>query len=145
MTEWVQDDKYQVYGGWSFQRAAEPTAYYVDTDAAALNLWPIPENASVDGLLVRAVLEPSDDATEVPDWIFKRFKQAIAFGAAAGLMEMTNKPWANVELAAVFSKKYLDRRLDAHMRKQSGLDKREQSPNYPFFTGSRGRSGGSWF
>lgn len=46
-------------------------------------------------LKLRLVLRPSQDASGAPDFLANRYRQEIAWGARAELLEMVGKPWSS--------------------------------------------------
>jgi hypothetical protein len=52
-----------------------------------------PEDGTV--LEAKIYLSPSDDATSLPDFLFKDWRKGIVSGALAELMMMPGKPWSN--------------------------------------------------
>lgn len=146
MTDWINDDAeptagrvYGNTGSWRYVTAPQPTHFYIDTDKT-LNLYPIPTVKSDEGLRVALVLKPRDDATEVPEFIYKDWKKAIAWGAAGRLLGMTTQKWFNRDLGDYYWDKYKQRRTAALLKKQTGFTRRDLKVQFPNYGGSRSRS-----
>lgn len=105
--------------GWKFETNETPDSAGL-TFNKKLFLHPIPTEASTDGLLVRVVVIPTPSASNAPEFIFNDYYQTIAYGAAGLMMQMTNKPWTNVELGARYWADYLMRRNDIKFDRKTG-------------------------
>lgn len=142
-TDWVQDDlgvnqPNGLAGNWRFLTAPEPTNFWVEADKT-LNLYQIPEIKSDAGLRVTLVLKPDDVATEVAEFIWRDWKKAIAWGTAGRILGMTTQTWYNRDLSDYFWAKYLDRRANAALKKQTGFTRRDLHVVVPPYGGSRSR------
>lgn len=81
--------------------ADAPRAYYLLTPSV-LVLTPTP--SATGTLVVEIAYQPADDADEVPEPLYTRYRELIVRGAAARLLMMPNRPWTNVEHAALYRK-----------------------------------------
>ena len=126
-------------GSWAFHEAPDPYKFHSNI-SKQLILYPIPTVASDEGLLVRVVVRPTDAATTCKDVIYIEYKQAIAIGAAANIMNMPNKPWSNAEMAIFYKAQYLARRDEAYQKVKSGYTKSKQQVVMPWGGGSRSRN-----
>lgn len=126
-------------GAWAFHTASEPYKFYSNVEKELI-LYPIPENASTSGLLVRVVVRPMDDATKCPDFIYIEHKKSIAIGTAGAMCNMPNKPWSDATLGAALWDQYLNRRDEAHQMVKMGYTKKRQQPKFPWMGGSRSES-----
>ena len=124
------------YGSWSFHTAPNPYKFYSNADKQLI-LYPIPEDGSTEGLLVRVVVRPTDVSTKVPDFLYNEYKKAIAVGTAASLVNMPNKPWSDAILAKDLESQYLARRDEAHQMVKMGYTKKRQQVSIPYGGGSR--------
>jgi hypothetical protein len=59
-------------------------------------------------LILHAALQPSDDATGLPDVLADQYKSAICAGALSTLLTMNRAEWANPALAALKESVFLD-------------------------------------
>lgn len=75
-------------------------------------------------LYVDAVLETADNATEIPDFIARRWSEGIADYAIAEMLMMPEQEWSNPMLAAAFKAKYDARLAEATVSKARGGSKR---------------------
>ena len=126
-------------GAWSFHTGSEPYKFYSNVDRQLI-LYPIPENGSTLGLLVRVTVKPTDDATKCPDFIYIDYKQDIAIGAAKNLMLMPNKPWSDHEQGITYEKRYEARRDECYQAVKMGFSKAAQQVFIPWGGGSRSQS-----
>lgn len=62
---------------------------------------------SPDVCLVRLVLQPADGSMNVPEVIYRTYREGIAAGAAAWCLTMQGEVWYNVQLAAMMRAKEL--------------------------------------
>ena len=67
----------------------------VDNVDIDLHLWPIPEDESEEGLLVKVILKPESDCSTVPDFLRTDHRSGITEGALAELFGMEAMPWYN--------------------------------------------------
>jgi len=126
-------------GAWSFHTAPDPYKFYADVDKTLI-LYPIPTVASTDGLLIRVVVRPTDDATKVPDFLYIEHKKSIAIGVAGAMCNMPNKPWSDAALGKDLDNQYLARRDEALQMVKMGYTKKKMEAKFPFFGGSRSQS-----
>ena len=92
-----------VSAGWKYEEEPAPGYYYIDpATPGILSLYPTPDTASAEGLLVRAILTPLDTATVLPDFLKQKWQRAIVYGAKEFLYSITSQPWAdpNLEMRA---------------------------------------------
>lgn len=73
---------------------------------------PDPTNGSIE---VRAILRPSDDASELPDRIGLDFDTALIHGCVASLQAMPNRDWTNLQAIAYHENIYRDRVSEAYL------------------------------
>lgn len=75
----------------------DPVAFLQQTPTT---LRLVPQPASTATMLRLAfVYGPNESATGVPDEVFNRYREPIAFGAKARMMLMSGKPWSNEQKA----------------------------------------------
>lgn len=79
------------------ERTNEAKAYYLR--GSQLVLGPVP--SVIETFRVKVKIRPTRTATELPDELGARYAEAIAYGAKAKLMAMRNKPWTDLEGAAL--------------------------------------------
>lgn len=65
-----------------------------------IQLVPTPSESITGGLVVECALRPTEASTEIPDWIFADYVEAIKWGALERLCSMPRKPWTNGALYA---------------------------------------------
>jgi hypothetical protein len=68
-------------------------------------------------LRVEAVLKPSDKATGIEDYLFRRFNEAIANGAKGRLLLMANKPWTSQNEGLRFEGLFKSEMRSLHFRR----------------------------
>lgn len=95
-------------------RVDKPYGYLI-FNAGEVQLYPTPSAAyDITGV---AWLTPD---TEIPDWMFARHREAIAFGAKHRLMEIIGKEWSNPAGAAFNSGKFAEAKLKLAGQKYHG-------------------------
>lgn len=72
-----------------------------------LRLFDPPKADRDEGLKVRLILQPKEDATEIPDIVLRRYRNTIAHGAIYWLASMTKAAWSDPVLADRFEKKWI--------------------------------------
>ena len=81
---------------WQVNTATKPDTIMM-LDTVNCRLYPIPEVAIANSLVVGLILKPSRASTGVPDWIYEQYAEAIAHGAKARLMGMKGRSWYSPE------------------------------------------------
>lgn len=75
---------------------------------------PDPTNGSIE---VRAILQPSETATEIPDRIGLHYDTALIHGCIALLQSMPAKDWTNLQAIAYHENIYNDRLSEAYVER----------------------------
>lgn len=91
--------------------SAQPK-YYTQLDTEQILLAPIPDSTIAGGLVLTIALKPSIASTSFPKWIASKYLYDIANGAAANLMLMSGKPWADPQNGA-YRKSLFDQAISA--------------------------------
>ncbi|AXF51442.1 virion structural protein [Erwinia phage Pavtok] len=81
-------------------------------------------------LHVSMFLVPSDNAEQLPQWMFDQFSDALVWGALGTLLLLPNQPFMNPQLAALFAGKFegaLDRNFAFNKRGQQRARVRTKS------------------
>lgn len=74
---------------------------------STLVLRPFPsEVKATDKCLVRVVLQPVDGSENVPEVIFRQYRETIAAGALASILMVPGEVWSNSNLAMVHMNRY---------------------------------------
>jgi hypothetical protein len=81
--------------------------FYTQFTERVLRLVPTPDKTVRNGLRVVAALAPSIDADSVPEDLYERFAQDIAYGAAARLLKEGGREYFNPELSMLYERKFL--------------------------------------
>jgi hypothetical protein len=84
--------------GWRASSNGTPHQYVIDALPQIL-VYPTP-NTTNQKIYVRAVLRPSEDATEIDDAVAERYREGIAHGALQHLHMVPGKPWSDPNAAA---------------------------------------------
>lgn len=71
--------------------------YYLDGKNLVLGHTPL----EIETLTVRVKTRVAQDATQLPDELYDRYREEIAAGAKKILMMMADKPWANPQQAII--------------------------------------------
>ena len=72
-------------------------------------------------LRVEAIVKPSDKATGVEDFLFRRFNETIAIGAKSRLMLMADKPWSKPNEGLRFEAMFNAEVQSLHFRRLRGF------------------------
>lgn len=91
----------------------EPRFFGVDPSGQLVKVSPVPggQNFKPDQnprLEVRAVLVPSRNSRQFPDFVFEHWYEGLVSGALWMLLGTTSKPWTNSELAGVKAREFFD-------------------------------------
>ena len=65
----------------------------------------IPEESVVGGLTINAAMQPTPDATTLPDFLLNQYSEEIKVGVLSRMMVM-NRPWRDLVLAAKYEGDY---------------------------------------
>jgi|GEM_PF-1426429 len=123
---------------WEFQTAPNPSKIFI-TKEKKFRLFPIPENASSEGLLLHVSVKPATDATKVPLFVWDDHMRTITLGAVSLLLGQTNRPWSDRELADKFWVEYTAKRDEATFKKWGGRTDRPLRVRPRVWSGSRSR------
>lgn len=109
----------QKFGDWEAEIGTPE--YYTQQSLDEVMLVPAPDTSGTGALKVKAALKPSASAPGVADWIFERWRVAMAAGAKAALMAEANKPWSNPERVALYQGVFDSALDDASSAANSGF------------------------
>lgn len=70
--------------------------YFTQVDTEQVILAAVPDASITAGLTLTIALQPSQNSTGLPKWIFNQYLYALADGAIARLMLMPAKPWTDL-------------------------------------------------
>jgi hypothetical protein len=68
---------------------------------ATLTLVPVVNGPLTERLVVRVILQPTRNASRVPEAIGDRYYEAIVAGALSYICAQVDQPWGNADLAAI--------------------------------------------
>ena len=114
-------------GSWSFLSSPNPNAYYSDYLNKQLNFYQIPTVASVEGLLVKVNVRPEIDCDDLPDFLYKDYRQAIKHGALSELFGAKAMAWYDLEKGMYHGAMFKDAYSDGKQDKITGPTKRPMS------------------
>jgi hypothetical protein len=101
--------------------ASTPRNYFQKSPTdTTLQLYPIPVDTIVKGLLVRAAFRPTRTATTVDDEIFNEWVEVIAAGALQRLFAMPAQPFYNAKAAADYARVFSDGCRAAEIKARMG-------------------------
>jgi hypothetical protein len=80
-------------------RTCGTEAQYYLPDTETIGLTWRPTEAVTDGLRIKAVLQPDQTATTVPDFLFNDWANEIRDGALAEIYAIPGKEWTNLDMA----------------------------------------------
>jgi hypothetical protein len=92
-----------LYSDWRSTGTGVPAYYTSKIDRSSIRLVKTPADSLADGLVVKIAQAPLATATDVPDWLLERYRQAVAHGAKAVLYAMPKKPWSDGGLSKYHS------------------------------------------
>lgn len=79
--------------------------YYTQIDQSTLRIVPALEGRVY--LCLR--LKPSQDTTDVPDFISREYNEVIGWGALSRILTIPNQPYSNPELATYYAQKFTEK------------------------------------
>jgi hypothetical protein len=103
---------------WRAATSDQPYSYYCPEPNVA-RLVGVP-SASVTGALLFNVSIYPIDPTEVDDWVFNEWQDAIVAKALESLFLMPAKPWMSGNLATFYADSYEGLKTEAHARANRG-------------------------
>lgn len=111
----------------SIRNATTETLLYefsVAADFSEFTLQNTPTSAY--SIIPKAVLMPARDSVSFPDWIFDRYEDEIIQGVKAYCLKMENRPWTDLNLAAVRMKEFRSGIALANISRTSGRNASER-------------------
>ena len=92
--------------------------YFMFTPPGLLSIYGAPPASEDPAIDVRLVLQPTGE--DVPEEIYRHFRQTIAYGALMRILEMPEEPWSNPGLAQLYASRFLNGTLDAKHQQLRG-------------------------
>ena len=92
-------------------------------DETAVRFVPAPFQAAPVAWALLVALTITEDATDIPDDIYARWKDTIAAGARMRLRQQSNKPWSSPDLFLLEQAKFEDGVYKAGARARKGFTK----------------------
>ena len=99
------DELDKMYAGADWMEVSGQPTFYTQFNDQALRLVPIPVKKG--RLRIRAALTPSLNADSVPDDLYERFAQDVAYGAAARLLREGGREYFNPQLSLLYEQRFL--------------------------------------
>jgi hypothetical protein len=121
---------------WEFEESTTPFGIMV-TDDKKFRLYPIPTEASEEGLYIKVQVKPAKDCTKVPDRIYDDYHKGVTHAAVSILQNMTNQPWSDKEHAKDNWNQYKAIRNNAKADIQYGRSARVLRVKPRYWCGSR--------
>ena len=120
---------FELIPNWQTATGSEPTYYNASADWRSIRIYPIPIEANLAKLTMRAAYAPTLTATTLPDEIVTKYLDGLLGGTKSRLMLMPGKTWSNVQMAAAYRTQYTDQVVkakidDLHDRVQGSLSVR---------------------
>lgn len=84
----------------------------VESTMDAIRLSPAPDTSGTV-LTGTIALSPNEDSTEIPAFIWKRWRKPVAAGCIAALKEQVGKPWSDPVGAVMFRQRFEDGCMEA--------------------------------
>jgi hypothetical protein len=94
--------------------------YLADESALLVRLVPAPDRIYRNYAVLRAALKPKQDATQMPDALYARYREDVEIGALAKLFSQLGKPWANSRRASELAEDFTVRLNRARYRAARG-------------------------
>lgn len=113
-------DKWE--SSWKDRIVTIPDRYIVDHDFK-IRLVYSPYEALQGGLIVTVSMMPLRTATTVEDFLYKRFMEAVKFGAMEKLFRLSTASWYNIEKAEFYKKEFRKEMREAAARGRHGFNK----------------------
>lgn len=92
-------------GQWRYTEAKSPSKFLF-TIGGVLRLIPIPTEASSEGLLVTVYSKPERGVITCEDFFFKRYLDAIKWGAQGRILSIKDQPWTDFALGKYYETKF---------------------------------------
>ncbi len=90
---------------WQTSTGSIPSAW-THVAAGLARIIPIASADVNTSLHIRAVIAPSPDKVDLPEFLFYEFEEFIKFGVLGQLMKIVGKDWTNVSLSTLYEKKF---------------------------------------
>lgn len=120
LSERQKDRQQEENGNWKFLKSSGPDGYYYDLNHEAFYLSPIPTIQSIQGLLIKVICIPSNDALTISSFLYDNYKLVIQAGAMYILYNQLAMPWANPSAAAQALIRFEEGKAEAKRRVRSG-------------------------
>lgn len=79
---------------------------YSLTDRTTLNISPVPTIDAIKAIKVCIAVAPTQDSCGIPEEIYDKWNEYIAYGAGYRILTMNKRPWTNMTLAKELRKDY---------------------------------------
>lgn len=117
------------YRGWRTQDYTGVPRYFSQVEPDQLCL--VPQAVGTVGLSLW--LKPSNDADQLPDWMFNQFRETLAQGAIARILMIPNQSFTNYELGAAFGASFSAKLDDASTKGFTGQQRAPMRTRASFF------------
>lgn len=107
------------YGNWQ-AKLGTPASFTSNGLGQAL-LVPVPDQSNAGAIVMNVAVKPTDTASGVADWVFSRWRNALAAGAKAKLMAMADKPWAQPDRVPLYQAMFEAAIADAVVAARDGF------------------------
>ena len=114
-------------GSWSFLTSPTPNNFYSDYLNKQVSFYQIPSEASGEGLLVKVNLRPEIDSDDVPDFLYRDYREAIKHGALEVLFGSKAMAWYDIEKSMYHGAMFKDAYADGKQDRITGPTKRPMS------------------
>lgn len=105
------DDRDGICSTWR-DETDEPSYFYLP-NTEQIGLFKTPDGNYT--VVAEVALQIAHDATDIDDWVYQQYREGIAHGAKARLMEQPGKPWSSK--AAVYHNGMFEKAIDKAMDK----------------------------
>lgn len=117
----------EIMPDWQTAQASSPAYYTRGFSYTSLRVCPIPLDPVDETITVHGIFTLSPTATQIPDVIVTRHREAIVSGALGRLMLMPGQSWTNAQLGQYHRDLANDKRASA--RVTAAHSKTSQSPS----------------
>src|SRR4030066_756056 len=112
------DQLSEEYQNWT--TATGSPKYMVQDNEDELIIVPKPTTNVSNAITLRVCLKPTHASTAIETRLYEHYLNTIAMGAKAKLMMMSDKPWANLKMAATYQSLFEENTDAARYKAQKG-------------------------
>jgi hypothetical protein len=135
------------FANWRSTKSSKPSRYWLTEESNKIRFWPTP-NVDIDlDMEVKSVVTYKRGQTEVDDYIFEKWHEAVQAGALSRVLLITGATWFNERLSLTFSREFSRGKREARKVATTGTGKypgRVIPQSYDVMGSNANRRSGSW-